>query len=103
MDGQAQASTKRRRLSCFVIWKNGLQILRIQRGGIRNKSHQPARTFVQVSNGYISARTRARYSERRFYNSFECRSIKPMAISITFDFLHLVKPSFVELQFDSIL
>jgi hypothetical protein len=37
--------------------ENGSQILRIQEGGIRNKSHQPGRTFVQVGNVYISMRT----------------------------------------------
>ena len=45
--------------SSFYNPKNGLQILRIQRGGIRNKSHRPARTILQASNGYISARTGA--------------------------------------------
>ena len=42
----------------FYKYKNGSQILIVQRGGIRNKSHRPARTFVQVSNGHISVRTR---------------------------------------------
>jgi len=43
---------------------------RIQRGGIKKLatltvgSHRPARTFVQVSNGYISARTRVLFIRR---------------------------------------
>src|SRR5665647_1368174 len=57
--------------ACFTIRKNGSQILRIQRGGIRNKSHRPARTFVQVSNGYISARTRHSFLDfAHFFTKF---------------------------------
>jgi len=59
--------------ACFTIRKNGSQILRIQRGGIRNKSHRPARTFVQVSNGYISPRTRNSKADIRktYFHEYE--------------------------------
>ena len=38
----------------FYNLKNGSQILRIQEGGIKNKSHQPSRTICLLNHVYIS-------------------------------------------------